>query len=171
MPAKPSADAPILIPFRIVIDTREKTPFHFVGLRGDAREKRRPLQVPTVVRGLPSGDYSIEGYETQLAIERKSLADLYGTIAQGRDRFERELGRLNGMEFAAIVIEADWQSIINGPPKYTKLPPKIVFRSIIAWMQRFKGVHWCPMNGRRLAEVWTFRHLERFWKDHQPKAK
>jgi hypothetical protein len=116
---------------------------------------------------LPTGDYSLEGYESQIAVERKSLADLYGTISQGRDRFQRELERLDAMECAAVVIEAGWQHILSNPPDYSKLPPKIVFRSLIAWQQKFRRVHWWPVEGRRLAEVTTLRVMEYFWRSRQ----
>ena len=164
---KPSDAGPKQSPYCLVIDSREKTPFTFAGVKCDARDGGRPLAVRTVVRGLPSGDYSVEGLESQVAVERKSLADLYNTLGQGRDRFERELERLDAMEYAAVVIEASWQSILSQTHLYSKLPPKIVFRSIISWQQRFRRVHWWPTEGRRLSELATLRILERFWRDRQ----
>lgn len=169
---KPAPSGPVESPYLIVIDTREKTPFMFRGAKTDADQGHRPLSVRTVVRGLPTGDYSLEGYESQVAVERKSLADLYNTISQGRERFVRELERLDAMEYAAVVIEASWLQIITDPPAYSKLPPKIVFRSVISWQQRFRRVHWWPTEGHRLAETATLRILERFWRDRQfPKTK
>jgi ERCC4-type nuclease len=165
--ARKKPDGPMDSPYVILIDTREKTPFLFHGLKTDAKDGSRPLNVKTVIRGMPSGDYSIEGMESQVAVERKSLQDLYNTLGQGRDRFERELERLNAMEYAAVVIEASWQQIITEPPRYSKLPPKIVFRSIVSWQQRFTKIHWWPCEGKRLAEVVTLRILERFWRDRQ----
>lgn len=166
-PTKPADPTPLESPYVVVIDTREKTPFSFGGLRTDAKDGKRPLAVRTVVRGLPTGDYSVEGLESQVAVERKSLADLYSTLSQGRERFERELERLDAMEYAAVVIESNWQTILTQPPSYSKLPPKNVFRSIIAFQQRYKKIHWWPADGRRLAEIITLRVLERFWKDRQ----
>jgi ERCC4-type nuclease len=168
-PRKPkaAADAPAESPYVILIDTREKTPFLFQGLRTDAHDGARPLAVRTVTRGLPTGDYSVEGYDGQVAVERKSLADFYGTIGQGRERFLRELDRLNAMEYALVVVEANWQEILTEQPRFTKLPPKVVFRSVLAWQQQFPRVHWWAVGARRLAEVVTLRALERFWKTRQ----
>jgi ERCC4-type nuclease len=149
----------------VLIDSREQHPFTFAGLRADARQGRRPLVVPTQVTTLPSGDYSLAGLENAVAVERKSLADLYHTLAAGRGRFERELGRLTDMEFAAVVVEADWDAIINRPPDRSRLLPKSVFRSVVALQQRFPRVHWWACPGRRFAEVATFRILERFHRD------
>ncbi len=162
---------PLPTPFTVVIDQREKLPFDFGDLWSDAKEGSLILAVSTKLGHLPSGDYSLEGCEAEIAIERKSLADLYSTIGQHRDRFEREIERLDRMTFALIVVEEDWRSILERPPERSRLKPKTVFRSIIAWSQRFPRVHWMPCTNRRLAEVLTFRHLERFWKDKQRKEK
>lgn len=148
-----------LIP--VICDTREQSPYTFAGLTCDASDGGGPLTVPTIRETLASGDYSLQGH-AGIAIERKSLPDLYGTIGQGRDRFERELERLNKLDFAAVVIEATWPEVCAEPPPHTKLPPKTVFRSILAWSVRYPRVHWLPCGPRRLAEVTTFRLLERY---------
>jgi hypothetical protein len=126
--------------------------------------------VPTKTAFLETGDYSIEGYESCISVERKSKADAFNTISQGRQRFERELDRLNGMPFAAIVLEAEWSEILSDPPRHSDLSPKIVFRSVVAWQQRFTRVHWWTVCGRRMGEVVTLRMLERFWKEQQRKG-
>jgi hypothetical protein len=148
----------------VIIDTREQLPFSFAGLTCDVSDGGGPLTVPTIRDTLPSGDYSLQGY-AGIAIERKSLADCYHTIGQGRDRFERELLRLSDLKFAAVVIEATWPEVCAEPPPHTLLPPKVVFRSILAWSVRYPRVHWLPCGDRRLAEVTTFRLLERFVKE------
>lgn len=162
------ADAATLdCPFVVVVDTREQASFSFADLRSDAREGSRPLNVPTVVGTLRSGDYSIRGLEDAVAVERKSMQDLYSTLGQGRERFVRELERLAVMEFAAVVVEADWSAMLSTPPPHSSLNPKTVFRSVLAWQQRYPRVHWWPCPNRRFAEITTFRILERFWKERQ----
>lgn len=162
-------DGRFLIP--VVVDTREQKPFDFLDLQCDAADGGGPLTVDTVRGTLASGDYSLAGFEQRVACERKSLEDAYGTIGQGRDRFERELARLNEMEFAAVVVEATWEELCIEPPPHTKLPGKIVFRSILAWSVRYPRVHWIPAGPRRLAEVTTFRLLERFAKEVGSRAR
>lgn len=156
-------DGRFIVP--VVCDTREQIPFGFEGLLCDASDGGGPLTVPTIRGTLASGDYSLLGYENRVACERKSLSDLYSTIGQGRDRFERELERLSGFEFAAVVVEATWQEMASEPPPHTKLPGKIVFRSVLAWSVRYPRVHWFPCGPRRLAEVTTFRLLERWLRE------
>lgn len=149
----------------VVVDTREQLGYRFQGLRCDQADGGGLLTVPTARGTLASGDYSLRGYEDRVAVERKSLADLYGTIGQGRDRFERELARLAELDWAAVVVEATWPELVTDPPPHTQLPPKAVFRSIVAWMVRYPTVHWLACGPRRLAEVTTFRLLERFLKE------
>jgi DNA excision repair protein ERCC-4 len=153
-------------PHTVLIDTREQAPYGFTGLRTDAKQGKKPLVIPTRRETLVSGDYTVGGFAERIAVERKSLEDFFGTLTRGRDRFERELDRLNAMEFAAVVVEANWLQILQHPPERSRLNPKSVYRSVIAWQQRFSRVHWWMLEGRRLGEVTTFRILERFLKEH-----
>jgi ERCC4-type nuclease len=152
-------------PVVVLVDTREQMPFHFTGLRADAKDGRRPLVVSTRVATLATGDYSLEGMADRIAVERKSLADLFATLGQDRERFERELTRLAEMTFAAVVVEADWEKILKHPPDFSRLNPKTIFRSVIAWQQRYPRVHWWMGPDRRFAEIVTLRILERFLKE------
>lgn len=187
----------------VVIDTREQRGFSFDGLRCDVADGGGPLTVPTVRGTLKSGDYSLKGYETRVACERKSIEDLYGTLGKGRERFERELVRLSTYSFAAVVVEADWRAVLGiypaglievkdqmlrrlqegdrsqpwgqwlawmneatpGPPARSELNPKTVYRSVLCWQVRYPAVHWEMCPDRRLAEVTTFRLLERWLKE------
>lgn len=162
---KPTPDTPVIFPATILVDTREQSPYLFTGFLADASAGGGPLAVPTQTSGLVSGDYSLAGLEEVVAVERKSLADLFSTIGQGRSRFERELQRLNQMRFAAIVVEAEWSTILTDPPPHTRLTPKTIWRSVICWQQRYTRVHWSFLPSRRHAEVMTLRVLERAWKE------
>jgi hypothetical protein len=153
----------------VVIDADEKLPYTFLGIRSDARAGGRVLAVPLMRRSLRTGDYSLRGYEARVAVERKSLQDLYSTLGRRRACFERELVRLNEMDFAAVVVEADWETVLRDPPERSQLRPKVVYRSVLAWQQRFVRVHWLMLGSRRLAEVTTLRVLERFYRDHAGK--
>ena len=63
--------------FTIAVDTREQRPYQYPG-----------AQVCT----LPTGDYSVVGLKDRVAIERKTKADAYSSLGQGRARFRRPLG-------------------------------------------------------------------------------
>ena len=118
----------------VLVDDREKRPYTFARCRGDAREGYAPLAVPTRRVTLPTGDYSLDGLADRVAVERKSLADLYGTLGRRRARFQDELARLNALDAAFVVVEADWRTILRSPPPHSRLSPKsYTFRNIILW--------------------------------------
>lgn len=103
----------------IVIDTREQTPWEF--------------DHPTVAGTLQAGDYSLQTLEDIIAIERKSLPDLLGVIGQGRERFEREIQRLQGYQCRAIIIEASWSDLEAGDWQ-SKITPAAAVGSCLAWI-------------------------------------
>lgn len=160
-------DNHIIVPYVILIDTREQAPYSFRGFTADAPKRHVPLIIPVRSKGLRTGDYSIEGLEDRVAVERKSLPDLYGSLGRERERFERELVRLDEMDYAAIVIEAGWPSIISRPPPNTEMRPKTIYRTAIAWQQRYPRVHWWACDTRNFAERTTLRILQRFWIDNE----
>ncbi len=81
----------------VIIDTREQEPYGF-----------DPDLVRPVRRALPAGDYSIDGLEETIAVERKTLDDFVGTVMRARGRFYRELRRLQKCARACVVVEAIW---------------------------------------------------------------
>ena len=97
MPSHPSEADRI----RVVVDTREQEPYHF-----------DPERVTATRRALTAGDYSLEGWEDRVAVERKTLEDLVGTVIRSRKRFHRELERLAGFRAACIVVEANLSDIL-----------------------------------------------------------
>ena len=145
-------------PMRIIVDTKEQKPYDFKRIKA--------IPPPTLIHAsLLSGDYSIKGYENQVSIERKTKSDAYKTFGKGRDRFEAELERLSRFDFAAVVIESEWLGLIRQPPTRSKLQPKTMFVSIVAWCQRY-NVHFFTTPGRIFAEKLTYRLLDRYWRDH-----
>ena len=79
----------------IIIDTREQEPYSF-----DSR------LAATVRRALPAGDYSLDGFESVVAVERKTLDDFVATVIHSRERFRAELRKLAGYRAACVVVEA-----------------------------------------------------------------
>jgi DNA excision repair protein ERCC-4 len=85
----------------IVVDSREQEPYVF-----------DPERVTIVRRALPAGDYSLDGHETAIAAERKSIDDYVASIVRNRDRFVRELRLLSAYEVACIVVEASLEDVL-----------------------------------------------------------
>jgi ERCC4-type nuclease len=143
-------------PFRIVVDTREQTPLAF----GDW---------PVVRTGLKTGDYSIEGAEDRVALERKSLPDAYACVGRERDRFERELVRLAALEYGAIVIEATLADVLAGVPR-SAVSPKAAGGSLLAWSVE----HRLPVffaGTRPLAAATVLKLLTKWFQKHSAVAK
>lgn len=159
------SNRPLAVPFTVLIDQQEGLPYRFQGIRADADRSCRPLVIPTRTVHLKTGDYSIEGLESEISVERKSLTDWYRTLGQERDRFKREIQRLSMMQDATVMIEASWPEILFHPPDFARLHPKAIHRTVIAWRRRYPTVHWWPAGDRRLAEITTFRILERYWNE------
>jgi len=88
----------------IVIDTREQQSYSF----------SEATVAGSVRKALPAGDYSVEGYETDIAIERKTLDDYISTIIHARGRFSRELTTLSTYRFAWIVVEGSLDEVLHG---------------------------------------------------------
>jgi DNA excision repair protein ERCC-4 len=147
--------------FTIIQDTRETLPYTFACIDPSPR-----VEVAT----LATGDYSLKGLTDKVAVERKSLTDCYSTFGQGRARFQRELERAINFQFFAVVIEADMHTLAKHPPARSRLNPKTVIASIAAWAIRYRVHFWtCP--NREFAERYTYRLLERFWKDRERESR
>jgi len=167
-------DIAVACPFLILIDELEKHPFCFRGMSADSDQHGLPVIVTTEFRslGVSMGDYSIDGYVGQCHIERKSMDDAHGTIlgwGERRERFVRELETLAEIDCAAVVVECTLADLIQNAPSRGKKSQqenaKILFRQVLAWTQDYR-VPWHFCDGRRLAEMATFRILERYW-DHE----
>jgi len=126
----------------LIVDTREQRPYSFAD---------------ALTKTLHTGDYSVEGFEDRIAIERKSLSDLLGCIGGGRERFERELERLGRMPYAALIIEASLRDVLQGD-MHSTLHPNAVLGSLCAWSMRYRLPIWFCDN-RRLAQMVTERLL------------
>ena len=139
-------------PLRIVQDTREQAPFTFSGY---------PVEVSAGT--LEAGDYSLAGFTRRIAIERKSLSDLAGCLGGERDRFERELARLRGYDFAAVVVESPTEPLKQG--RYIgKLDCRAAWQSVLAFSMRYR-MPFIFCRDRADAEATTFDLLRHFHRD------
>lgn len=86
---------------------------------------RLPFRVGT----LSTGDYSVAGLEHDVAIERKSISDLIGSLTSGRDRFKREVDRLRAYPFARLLIIGNAQDLLRGT-RFANADPKAMTHSL-----------------------------------------
>lgn len=134
-------------PFTVVVDTREQAPWAFSPR---VSIERRKLEV---------GDYSVVGLERRIAIERKSVADLVGTLTRGRARFWRELRALAGYEYAAVFVEGGLPEIWRGDYRSDATPTSII--GSCAAIAADIGVHVCFLGDRAHAALYAERVLGR----------
>lgn len=129
--------------FTIITDTREKRPLKFFG-------------VTTKRSALKTGDYSIEGHEHRVAIERKGLSDLLACVAKDRKRLNQQIDRLIEMESRAVVLEASIEKLECGNWR-SKVSPNSVVGTIMSWKTR--GLPVIYANSREHAAKYVYWFL------------
>lgn len=113
----------------VLIDSREGDPLRFPASR---------------VATLRVGDYAPAGLEGELAIERKSHADLAGCCGQGRDRFRAQLERLAALPRGGhLVLEPSVDAILMGPMLVTsRISPKVILQTLLSWSVELRVPVW-----------------------------
>ena len=106
-----------------IIDTREQWPVNLSPMK-------------TIRETLQTGDYSIQGMQNILSVERKSLPDLISCMTTGRERFEKELQRLRAYPIRCVVVEGTWTDLEQGNYR-SQLNPKAATHTIASWMSCF----------------------------------
>jgi ERCC4-type nuclease len=131
----------------LIIDSIEQKPYSFRRFyKWFAAIERRKLA---------AGDYSIGGLEDRVAVERKSLQDLFNCCSpyHSRDAFVRACERLSKMEFSALVIEGSITRILRSN-EFSSMHPNAVFGTIQALAVRWGIQPWFAPT-RALAEEIT----------------
>lgn len=131
----------------LIVDTREQAAYIFKAFRRwFTGIERRTLSV---------GDYSIAGLEDRLAVERKSVQDLFNCCSPlgSRDAFIRACARLAKLEFSALVIEGSLTRILRGT-EFSDVHPSAVLGTLEALAVRWGIQPWFA-GTRALAEGLT----------------
>jgi ERCC4-type nuclease len=94
-----------------------------------------------IVQKLDVGDYSIEGYQHLIMIERKTVGDLWGTLGRHDNykRFLREIERASAHRAKYLVIEGTLADINKGY-FYSKVSAENIHAKLIS-LQVKHGVH------------------------------
>src|SRR5262245_28557187 len=132
-------------PPTIVVDTREQTPWSFT--------------LPTVRATVPTGaDYTVQGFESAIGIERKSLPDLVQSLTAGRELFDRSLEALRTRTWRSLIVEGTYEQIERGHYMSRATPTSIV-GSIAAIMADGVPVFLAgdAQHAARFAERWLLK--------------
>jgi ERCC4-type nuclease len=166
---QPPADMDLFVcPFVCLVDSREQAPWQFSGV---VIEKRLWL-IKRKVAGLKTGDYSIEGFEDRLVIERKSGSDLVGSITAGNARFRREHERMKAIVdaggFACVIIEDSLSRLCDelDSDAGRKVTGDVIIGATASWPMKY-SCPWFWAGDRRHAELLAFRVMLKFWKSNE----
>lgn len=131
----------------ILIDTNEQLPLFDVQQYG----------LKTIHRKLKDGDYTIEGYEEQIFIERKKMSDFISYIGSEREKKTiPKLERIKDFFFKALVVECD--DLLKPSYFAHKVTPSHVKGFLMKIRVQF-GVHIYNSADRRLLELFIIDHL------------
>lgn len=130
----------------IIYDQAEGAPWRF--------------NVRTEKVNLPTGDYSLPGFEPILCVERKSLPDLVHTVVSDWQRFARQLRRMAAMDTAFIICEAPASALLDH--KYTAQTSPLSVRGKLNAIQLDFGVTTMFLDNRTIAAEWTLNLFQQF---------
>lgn len=130
-------------------------------------------KIPYIDKALKYGDYSIKGMENLISVERKTLSDFYGSIGgkkqEGvlntrRERLHNEFGRMKdaGVEFRALVIEAEEEMVLTPEISYSRLNANSIYGTIVSFEIRY-NIH-CYYGDRKAAQIKIINWFVKFWK-------
>ena len=112
-------------------------------------------QATTRKQALSVGDYAVHAHDGTVVgvVERKSLADLVGTLTGGKLRYL--MAALASVPRAALVVEDRYASLF----KVDRVRPAVLAQGIAEAQVRFPTVPIVFAETRPLAQEWTYRFL------------
>ncbi|MDD3992693.1 MAG: hypothetical protein PHV70_11155 [Desulfobacteraceae bacterium] len=146
----------------VLVDTREKDPLPLRANHPNWIKAERRVTLKT-------GDYSIEGMESFLALERKSLADLVACTVTYRQRFLASCARLSGFVWKAILVEATFEDVKGGIARY--IPSDVHPNSICGTLDAIEAKYGIPVIyastvrdlATERAASWLSKHFTYWW--------
>lgn len=145
--------------FIVKIDQREKKPWFVIGNNNHFKYQ---------FSRNATADYTITGGESEIAIERKSLIDFFGTMILGkdnagnrkRDRFENEIERMQSIRNTFIIVEAPLDRILQcGISLKGQIYKILLFRAILRLKKKYPKTRWIFATDRQSAEKIGLRIL------------
>lgn len=150
LPSRFNYKIPVEIPYtpipQIIVDSREQKPFKF--------EKYTLIESK-----LEYGDYSLHP-NNKLAIERKSLSDLYGTLSGGRERFEREIEKAKKLEgYIVVVVESTLNNMMYQKQKFGKASGEFIAHNMRKLLRTYDNLQFVFCDNREDAKNKTLHIL------------
>lgn len=132
-------------PYTVIKDTREQDGYTFEPFNG-----RYTSCKGMVVRKLDTGDYSLEGLEDKLCIERKGrISELAVNLGKDKARFMREIERMKDFPYKFLILEFSLEDLMKFPVdsdipeakwKSMKITNKYILKMLVEF-QLYDGIH------------------------------
>lgn len=147
----------------IIQDTQEKNPFDFSF-----------YDVEVKVQKIKTGDYTVEGFEDVILIERKASADeIAGNFSKKKEAWWREMKRISEVEYKYIVCEFPLEHVLEYP-KYSMAPRKDIIKANGMLLSKNidrciadYGVQVIFCNSKQEAEDKTYNLLKDVYENHK----
>jgi len=150
-----------------LVDTREREPFPLYANHPNWIGGERRVALKT-------GDYTLEGMETLLALERKNLADLVACTVTYRRRFLAACARLSRFRWKAILVEATYEDIKGGFEAFD-IPSEVHPNAVCGTFDAIEAKFGIPViytsTAQELATEraasWLSKHFTYWWLEQQ----
>ena len=136
----------------VLVDTREQTPLFGTRL---------PKGLNICSCTLHNGDYSLKGFESQFAIERKGISDLISYCSSEREKTKAKMLRFKKMEWVGLVIEAR-ESDLYRPYLHSSVAPELIRQCLVSFSVRY-GVHVYIGNRENICR-WVLDHCIKYYR-------
>lgn len=151
----------------VLVDTRERAPFPIHDNHPNWIGGERHVALKT-------GDYSVEGMEDLLCMERKSLPDIVACTVAHRTRFLAACDRLARFRWKAILIEATFEDIKGGFVQFD-IPSDVHPNAVCGTLDAIEAKFGIPViytsRNRSLATEraasWLSKHFTYWWLEQQ----
>jgi len=151
----------------VLVDTREREPFPLLENHPNWIGGERRVALKT-------GDYTVEGMESFLCLERKSLADLVACTVTYRRRFLAACGRLARFPWKAILVEATMEDIKGGFDAFD-IPSEVHPNAVCGLLDAIEAKFGIPVIYTSTAQdlateraaSWLSKHFTYWWLEQQ----
>ena len=151
----------------VLVDTREKDPLPLYENHRNWIGGERRVTMKT-------GDYTVEGMEAILSLERKSLADLVACTVTYRHRFLSACTRLARFRWKAILVEATFEDIKGGFDAFD-IPSEVHPNAVCGTLDAIEAKLGIPIMYTSTVQVlateraasWLSKHFTYWWLEQQ----
>lgn len=100
--------------------------------------------VNLIGRHLKTGDFTVDGYEDLLMLERKdSIDELAGNFTKGRPQFERLFQRAQKHLIRRLIVKGSLSDIFDHNYR-SNLPPYDFLQALSSWQMKYRfEIDWC----------------------------